>query len=69
VGLARAFYHLETSGGDLLLLDEPTSQLDADTEARVINELRELAAKGVSVVAVSHSGQLIAAADRLVNFD
>jgi ATP-binding cassette, subfamily C, bacterial CydD len=69
VGLARAFYRLAISGGDLLLLDEPTSQLDADTEARVISELRELATQGISVVAISHSRQLIGAADRLVNFD
>lgn len=66
VALARAFYHLEANNNELLLLDEPTSQLDEETERQVINQIRRYLEVGVRVVAVSHSPRLIAAADQVV---
>lgn len=69
VGLARALYQRERSGNSLLLLDEPTSQLDPVAERRVIDELRLLANSGVQIVVATHSRQLIEAADTVVNID
>ncbi len=51
---------------DILLLDEPTTGLDADSAARnreaIAHELR----RGATVVCVSHDERLIATADHLV---
>lgn len=66
VSLARAIYRLRTSGQSLLLLDEPTSQLDTETANAVIASLSEVANQGVDVVAVSHSKFLIERADQVV---
>jgi ATP-binding cassette subfamily C protein CydD len=66
VSLARAIYRLQTSGKTLLLLDEPTSQLDNETASAVIHGLVEMAKLGISVVAVTHSDAVISSADRVV---
>ena len=66
VSLARAIYRLKTSGETLLLLDEPTSQLDAETANAVIQGLKQLAKEGVSVVVVSHFQPLIESANQVV---
>lgn len=51
----------------LLLLDEPTSALDLARQARLLSELRRLAAEGRVVVAVLHDLALAAQwADRIV---
>jgi ATP-binding cassette subfamily C protein CydD len=66
VSLARAIYRLQTSGKTLLLLDEPTSQLDNATANAVIHGLVEMTKLGISVVAVTHSDAVISSADRVV---
>jgi ATP-binding cassette subfamily C protein LapB len=43
----------------IVLLDEPTSELDRDTEMRLVMSLRELG-KGKTIVVVSHSPVLLA---------
>lgn len=50
----------------LLLLDEPTAHLDPDNASVMIGKLRELAAQGATVLAVSHDPLLRAAADVVV---
>ncbi|MGE3960978.1 MAG: ABC transporter ATP-binding protein [Dehalococcoidia bacterium] len=51
----------------LLLLDEPTANLDADAQAQILELLRELAAAGVAVLVVLHDLTFAAAyCDRLV---
>jgi iron complex transport system ATP-binding protein len=51
----------------LLLLDEPTANLDASAQAEVMGVLRELAASGTGVLVVVHDLTLAAAfCDRLV---
>lgn len=62
VGLARALLRLEAGAG-LLLLDEPTAGLDADTEARVLATLRD---RRATVLVVTHRPAVMAACDRLV---
>jgi ATP-binding cassette subfamily C protein CydD len=59
VALARALL----TDAPVLLLDEPTAGLDADTEAAVITGLRS---RGRTVLMVAHRPALIAAADRTV---
>jgi zinc/manganese transport system ATP-binding protein len=58
-GLAR--------GADLLLLDEPTTGLDAASAERIREILRAEAERGVAVVCVSHDPAVIALADRVVS--
>jgi putative ABC transport system ATP-binding protein len=50
----------------LLLADEPTGEVDAETEAEVIALLRERADGGRAVVVVTHSDRVAAAAHRMI---
>ncbi|WP_138901298.1 thiol reductant ABC exporter subunit CydD [Streptomyces albidochromogenes] len=61
LALARAFL----ADRPLLLLDEPTANLDGETEAGIVDAVRRLAA-GRTVVMVVHRPALLAAADRVV---
>ncbi len=62
VALARAL----ARGAELLLLDEPTSNLDALTRTQVLAELVDLIRKeGLPTLAVSHDPDLVGFADRL----
>ncbi len=61
VALARAFLR----DAPLLLLDEPTANLDGDTEAEVIDAIGRLAI-GRTVVLVAHRPALLSLADRVV---
>jgi thiol reductant ABC exporter CydD subunit len=60
IALARVFLR----NAPLLLLDEPTASLDGDTEATVIDAVRELT-KGRTVVLVAHRPALLSLADRV----
>ncbi len=69
VALARAFLH----GGELVILDEPTANLDPQTEAELVGAIGRLAAgdgatagRGRTVVVIAHRPALLAAADRVV---
>jgi thiol reductant ABC exporter CydD subunit len=61
IALARGFLR----DAPLLLLDEPTANLDGETEAAVIDSVRRLA-RGRTVVLVAHRPALAALADRVV---
>jgi ATP-binding cassette subfamily C protein CydD len=63
LGLARVF----GSPAPVLLLDEPTSHLDADLEARVLRAVVERARAGATVVVVGHREPVTAIADRVVH--
>ncbi|MCV7413599.1 ABC transporter ATP-binding protein [Mycobacterium florentinum] len=62
LGLARAF----GSPAPVLLLDEPTAHLDADTEQHVLRAIAERARAGASVVIVGHRQPVLAIADQVV---
>ncbi|HSN12095.1 MAG TPA: thiol reductant ABC exporter subunit CydD [Propionibacteriaceae bacterium] len=62
VGIARALLRIRR-GADVLVLDEPTAGLDADSEAIVVETLR---GSGASALVVSHRPAVLAAADRVV---
>jgi thiol reductant ABC exporter CydD subunit len=64
VALARAFLRQ----APLLLLDEPTANLDGETEAEVLAALRRLVA-GRTVLLVAHRPALVALADRVLELD
>jgi ATP-binding cassette subfamily C protein CydCD len=64
VALARAFVR----DAPLLLLDEPTANLDGDTERVVLDAVRRLAA-GRTVILAAHRPALLALADRVVWID
>ena len=63
VALARALARVELGRAGLLVLDEPTAGLDADTEQTVLDAVR---ASGASVLVVSHRPQVLDQADRVV---
>ncbi|KQW05491.1 ABC transporter ATP-binding protein [Leifsonia sp. Root4] len=69
VAIARAFYRRVELGTPLLILDEPSSALDAATEAELIASLRSAAADGAIVIVISHREAVIAAADRVVSLE
>lgn len=64
IGLARAFLH----DAPLLLLDEPTSNLDALNERIILKSLKESGA-GKTVVLVSHRKSTLNIADAVINIE
>jgi ATP-binding cassette subfamily C protein len=62
IGLARAVY----GSPSLVVLDEPSSSLDADGDVALGDCLIELKKRGTTVVLISHRPASIVAADKLV---
>ncbi|MHA7285551.1 zinc ABC transporter ATP-binding protein AztA [Arthrobacter sp. MDT3-44] len=54
---------------DIVLLDEPTTGLDATTRALVADVLIAEQARGATVVCVSHDDTTVAAADHIITLD
>ena len=62
VGIARALSH----NPDIIIADEPTGNLDSDTEENIMNILQELAhTEGKCVIIVTHSKSVTTYADQL----
>lgn len=61
LGLARAVY----GSSQLIVLDEPTANLDGDAEIALLRGLEALKKKGRTVVIVTHKPSLVATADKL----
>ena len=51
---------------EVLLADEPTGEVDAPTEARILDLLRQRADQGTAIVVVTHSRAVAERADRVV---
>lgn len=66
VAIARALYRAWSTDAEAIVLDEPSSALDAESEARVARTLRAEAELGRAVLLVSHRAALIEGADRVV---
>ena len=62
IGLARAIY----GNPALIVLDEPNANLDDAGEAALLSTVRQLKAKGKTVILITHRPGAIAVADRLV---
>ena len=65
VACARGF----VVGADILLADEPTSELDEGNRGLVLAELRREAERGAVVVVATHDPAVVAACDRHVAID
>ncbi len=61
IGLARAFLR----DAPLLLLDEPTANLDGQTEREIVHAIRRLS-QGRTVLLVAHRPALMSLADRVL---
>ncbi len=66
VAVARALYRHAARTDAVLALDEPSSALDPDTEARLWSSLRERADAGATVLLVSHRRSARDIADHIV---
>lgn len=62
LALARAFYHTPP----IILLDEVTSQVDAETENTIANSIEMLHARGHTIIAIAHRPSTIRGADRIL---
>jgi len=61
VGAARPF--------EVLLLDEPTTALDAASRAQLCEALRALAASGRAIITSTHEDELLEVADTIIDLD
>ncbi len=66
IAVARALLRVTLGRAKLLVLDEPTAGLDADTEAGLLHTLRRL---DVAALVVSHRPAVLAEADRVVRIE
>ncbi|MDQ0728278.1 thiol reductant ABC exporter subunit CydD [Microbacterium sp. W4I20] len=66
VAVARALYRHTSDPRRVLALDEPSSALDPDTEARLWRSLRERADAGATILLVSHRRSARHIADQVV---
>jgi ATP-binding cassette subfamily B protein len=64
IALARALFAVK-AGADLLVLDEPTAQLDARAEVTFFNRFLDLT-RGLTSVVISHRFSTVRRADRIV---
>ena len=62
IGMARALY----SSTDLLILDEPTSSLDTETENQFINDILKLK-NNRTIIIISHNKSIIDICDKVIN--
>jgi ABC-type lipoprotein export system ATPase subunit/ABC-type lipoprotein release transport system permease subunit len=65
VAIARAFI----LNPQLILADEPTGDLDVETEQEVMGLFRELHRRGVTIAMVTHEREVAKDADRVVTMD
>jgi ATP-binding cassette subfamily C protein CydD len=66
VAVARALHRHATGPARVLVLDEPSSALDAETESRLWATLRERADAGATILLVSHRRTARGIADQVV---
>ncbi len=67
VAVARALVRARVGGARVVLADEPTSHLDADSTRAVVEALRGLARQGAVVVVASHDPAVASGADTVVS--
>ncbi|MDQ2660387.1 MAG: thiol reductant ABC exporter subunit CydD [Actinomycetota bacterium] len=67
IATARAMHRLLARDGRVLLLDEPSSALDAEREAELGRHLRELAGEGRIILVATHRSALVEVADTVID--
>ena len=65
IALSRAFMRKQA---DILVLDEPTSAMDAEAEARIFDHFREVTQKQMAIL-ISHRFSTVRMADQIVVLD
>ena len=65
IGIARALY----KNADLVLLDEPFSELDEDSEFRLLEYFRELAETGRIIIMISHNTRALHYCHKIISLD
>ena len=65
ISLARALYR----DADLILLDEPFSELDEISEVVLLNHLRQLADNGKIIVMVTHNKKALSFCNKTILLD
>lgn len=65
IGIARAYF----KGAEVLLMDEPTSSLDAKTEEEITETLGQLLSENRTIIIISHRESLLTKCDRIIDFE
>jgi len=68
VALARALFAVQAGGAGVLVLDEPTANLDVRAEAELYDRFLELT-RGLTSIVISHRFSTVRRADRIVVLD
>lgn len=61
--LARALYH----DHDLLILDEPFSEMDADAENELLTRLQQLTRQGTMIILITHNKASLAICNKVIS--
>ncbi len=64
IAIARCLLHT----ADILILDDPTSQVDLETGTRIINNIRQMAGHK-TIIIVSHRLSAVSYADQIISLD
>ena len=64
LAIARAFYKTKS----LLILDEPTASIDADSASKIFRKIESLP-KDISAILISHNFSTIKKADKIIVLD
>lgn len=65
IAIARAL----ANNPDIIIADEPTGNLDKENEKIIFKLLKKLAKKDKCVIVVSHSNEILAYADKIINLE
>ena len=65
IAIARAIY----KNADLLLLDEPSNELDENSENKILTHLKTLASQGKMVVLVTHNKKALNNCTKIISLD
>lgn len=65
IGIARALYR---KSADIIILDEPTNELDKDTELKILHSLRSLKDQK-TIIVISHNIEILSLCDQTIDFD
>jgi ABC-type multidrug transport system fused ATPase/permease subunit len=65
IAIARALY----KDADLIILDEPFNELDADSEKALLQHFKELTQQGKMVILITHNQQSLSFCNKIISLD